>query len=308
MVETGGTSPALLLGALIFLIVLAAAILTGTLLYIVRARAQARTKRTPAPLPAPPAAVPEPAAPPSSGKEVGEPAEPPRVESPGQPGEVMRVIRDQQTGRVLVQVQGQRYEHLRDIADAQVGRRVLWAIADLIRFTGGMATHPQAVHSAAQRAAQEQGIPIPQDLASARDQQAPSQTVAGTAARPGLPESRPPTPPPPTPTSAPLQSAPAAGAAPRYSMLAFFQRGLQPPATSTPLPGSGSFIDEIEGLLQGLIEQRVTPLPYEVHVSVGPEERLQIEVGRQVYGSADEVPDLEVQALIRAAVTEWEKR
>ena len=310
MVETSGTSPALLLGALIFLIVLAAAILIGTLLYIARARAQARAerteRRTPAPPPAPPAAIPEPAVSPSPEKEEGEPAEPPPAESPGRPGEVMRVIRDQQTGRIVVEIQGERYEHLREIADARVGRRVLWAIADLIRFTGGMATHPQAVQSAAQRAAQEQGIPIPHDIASARGQQAPPQGAAGTAARPGLPESRPPTPLPPT--SAPPQATPAAGAAPRYSMLAFFQRGLQPPPTSTTLPGPGSFVGEIEGLLQGLIEQRATPLPYEVHLSVGPEDRLQIEVGRQVYDSADEVPDPEVQDLIRAAVAEWEKR
>ena len=50
------------------------------------------------------------------------------------------------------------------------------------------------------------------------------------------------------------------------------------------------------------------PLPYEVHVSAGPEQRLQIQVGRERYGSVDEVPDPRVRALIQAAVAEWERR
>ena len=64
MVETGGTSPALLLSALVFLIILAAAILIGMLIYIVRARARAKTQveRSPAPSPAPPTVKAEPAA------------------------------------------------------------------------------------------------------------------------------------------------------------------------------------------------------------------------------------------------------
>ena len=300
MVETGGTSPALLLGALVFLIVLAAAILTGTMLYIVRARTKARTARTLAPPLAPPAPNIESTEPTSSGKKASESPEPLPVDLSGQPGEVMRVIRDEQTGRILIEVQGQQYEHIREIADARVGRNVLWAIADLIRFTGGMAANPQAVHSAAQHAAQEQGLPLPAGTKPAEDDQA--QVTASTTAQPGLPGSRPPT--------APLQSMPVgdARAGPRYSMLAFFQRGLQPPVSSRPLPGSSSFVGEIENILQDLIQQRTTPLAHELHVSVGPEERLQIEVGREVYSSADEVPDPEVQALIRTAVAEWEKR
>lgn len=307
MVETGGTPPALLLAALVFLIVLAAAILIGTLLYIVRARNKARSERTHVAPPAPPSPGMEQTEPPLSSDRETEPPESPAGPPPGQPGEVMRVIRDEQTGRILVDVQGQQYAHIREIADPQVGRRVLWAIADLLRFTGGMAANPQAVKNAAQHAAQEQGIPIPPNAEPAESKQA--QTTTGTTAPPDLLKSRPPTPLPSAPAPAPLQSIPSSGAraGPRYSILAFFQRGLQPPA-SVPQSGASSLVDEIEDILQELIQQRAAPLSCEVHVSAGPQNQLQIEVGHRVYGSADKVPDPEVQALIRTAVAEWEKR
>jgi hypothetical protein len=304
MVESGGTSTTLLLGALIFLIALAATIFVGTMVYIVRARAKARDERMPSPPSTPPLSPTQHAKPVLPAEEADVSPETLPLEPPGRPGEVMRVIRDQQTGRILVEVEGQQYAHIREIADARVGRRVLWAIADLIRFTGGMAANPQAVHSAAQQAAHEQGIALPQDVERPEDGQAP--TGESVAARPELPVSRPPSPAPSTALAVPPAADQGRGA--RYSVSAFFQRGLQPSPVSTPQPGPSSFVDEIEEILQDLIHGRATPLPYDVHVSIGPEDRLQVEVGPEVYGSADEVPDPEVQALIRAAVAEWEKR
>jgi hypothetical protein len=180
----------------------------------------------------------------------------------------------------------------------------LWAIADLIRFTGGMASNPQAVRSAAERAAHEQGIALPQGAERPDDRQAPAEGSA--AARPELPESRLPSPSPSTALAMPPPVDREHGA--RYSVSAFFQRGLQPPSVSTPQPGPSSFVDEVEEILQELITSRATPLSHEVHVSIGAEHRLQVEVGHEVYGSVDELPDPEVRTLIRAAVAEWEKR
>jgi hypothetical protein len=170
----------------------------------------------------------------------------------------MRVIRDERTGQVLVEVGGQRYAHLREIDDAQVGRRILWAIADLLRFTGGMAANPQAVRNAAQQMAQDEHI-----------------FAQGAAPAPGTSSAQ-----------EPLQTTPTTGS--RYSMVEFFRRGLEAPPIA-PLP-------------------RPVPLPYAVHVVTGPDERLQIHVGQDVYGSSDEVPDLEARELIQAAVKEWEER
>jgi hypothetical protein len=297
MVESIASSPALLLGALIFVIALAAAILIGIVVYVVKARSRAQAERAPASSSSPSpsrAAQPQPGL---KGEGAGTWDEPPLLQSPNRPGEVMRIIRDQDTGRILVEVEGQSYTHIREIADAQAGRRVLWAIADLIRFTGGMATNAQAVRSAAQSVAREQGISTLQDAGHVETVQAGTSETAAAGPAPSSALAEP---------SALSQSDRDLG--PRYSVSAFFQRGLRPPSLPTPELGTSSFIDEIEAILQGLIAERTAPLARAVHVSVGPEDRLQIEVGSEVYGSADEVPDPEVQALIRAAVAEWENR
>jgi hypothetical protein len=194
----------------------------------------------------------------------------------------MRVIRDERTGQVLVEVEGRRYAHLREIEDAQVGRRVLWAIADLLRFTGGMAANPQAVRSAAQQAAQNERVP--------------AQPAQGTAAAQELFQ------------TTPLPAGPSTSTtASRYSLVGFFRRGLEAPPT-TPVPEPSSFIGEIEVILQENIRRLPAPLPYEVHVTTGPDDRLQIRVGKEVYSNPDEVPDPKARELIRGAVEEWEGR
>jgi hypothetical protein len=258
----------------------------------VRVESTERAEPATAPSPAdrPPDAEPGEAV--SSDGERGEPDET-LLEAPGRPGEVMRVIRDEQSGRILVEVEGRSYAHLREIADPQAGRRVLWAIADLIRFTGGMAANAQAVQSVAQQVAGEQGLPTPPG--PARAEETPARTEEDAAARPGAPEPR------------PAPEGPDRSFGSRYSISAFFRRGLKP-LPSTPEPAPGSFVDEIEAILQDMIGQRAAPLPREVHVSVGSGNRLQVEVGREVYGSAEEVPDPEIRALIQAAVAAWEAR
>jgi hypothetical protein len=211
----------------------------------------------------------------------------------------MRVIRDVGTGRILVEVADQQYTHIREIADAQVGRRVLWAIADLIRFTGGMASNAQAVRSAAQQEAHEHDLLTAKGVGPAED--GATDLAKDTAIRSGAHSTR--LPPPSVPAAPAL---PSTDRGVRYSLSAFFRRGFQPPG-SPPLPEPSSFVEEIEDTLQELIAQRSGPLPHEVHVRVGPTNRLQVEVGPKVYDSAGEVPDPEVRALIQAAVSAWEK-
>ena len=136
------TSPALLLGGVMLLILVAIGIFVATLVYL--RRAQGSQQRTPARQPDP---RPQPQPVPAVQEAQAAPA-PPVAEAPARPGEVMRVIRDRETGQLRVEVEGRSYSHIREIADAQVGHRVLWAAADLIRFTGGMATNPRAVQNA----------------------------------------------------------------------------------------------------------------------------------------------------------------
>jgi len=206
-----------------------------------------------------------------------------------------------------------------------VGRRVLWAIADLVRFTGGMATNPQAVRSAAQ---ERNGATSPASASPALEAPA-SPTPAEQPAPSALPVTQPAITVAPAANGQPMERADRpdvlapAGATPAYvassadtspaeprraSVLEFFRRGFQPPAVVGPAAQPGSFIDEIEAILQQRIADRGAPLPYDVHVKTGPQGKLQIEVGPNVYGSPEQIPDPEVQELIKTAVAEWERR
>ncbi len=317
----GETSPVWLLVGVVVLILVAVAIFVATLVYLQRAQSSKQAQEE---SPRPHPQLPEkPLADPLAQASLQVAAPP--AETPTSPGEVMRVIRDERTGRVLVEVDGQRYTHIREISDAQVGRRVLWAIADLVRFTGGMATNPQAVRGAAQG----------RNGAASIESALPTREVqAGLTPANGTPTSAPPVAQPVVPVGsagtgrpveqvgrldgpAPTSATPAWAASatdtpatePRgSSILEFFRRGFQPAAVVGPAAQPSSFIDEIEAILQQYISSRPTPLPYDVHVKTGPHGALQIAMGPNVYGSLEQIPDPEVKELIKTAVAEWEKR
>jgi len=274
----------LLLFGITFLVLLFVAILVMLLVYLGKSRG--KPSASPGSSPPPSASSPPPQA----------PLEPER-ERPARSDEVMSVIRDRERGGVLVEVDGRRYAHLREIEDAQVGRRVLWAIADLVRFSGGMATNPQAVRSA---------------------QAADANPEAGAARGAGAAS------PPP---SASETAAPSASHVPqRFSdlgsldlaepsppegprgIIGFFQRGFQAPLPTEELPSPTAFIGEIDEILQRMIRQLPAPPSQSVRVSSSESGALQILVGREIYSGADQIPDAQVRQLIQAAVAEWERR
>ena len=235
-------------------------------------------------------------------QEAAAPVLAPARETRPRPDEIMRVVYDERRERVLVEVGGERYAHIREIVDADVGKRVLWAIIDLIRFTGGVAAKPQAVRSAIGTQPPPMPGPTPQSTAPppAVNVQAPAPVKGVQPAPAPVPK--------PTPQATPL--VPVLDAEPdrqRYSIVGFFRRGFEQP-TSTPAPSAGSFIDEIEEILQERIQNLPIPLPCTVHVLTGPDCSLQIEVGLDTYSSPDEVPDPEIRQLIKDAVAEWERR
>lgn len=299
--------PALILGAFVFLILLAVGIVVFIITYLGRGsskKAKPILGSSPARAEPPPdepvTQVPAAQVPAAQAPARQAPAEPP-VETPAYPGEVMRVIRDPQSSRILIEVNGQRYDHIREIKDAQVGRRVLWAIADLVRFTGGMAANPQALQSVGKPkpdVAVEQALPAsPPPMAPARPAVSP-RPAASPASSPARPATV-------AGDAGPLDRDPVLTRDIGRTITDYFRRGFQPtPKVEAPR----SFIDEIEEILQAYIERLSEPLPYEVHVMADPEGALQIEVGMDLYSNPDQVPDLKVRKLIKAAVAEWEKR
>lgn len=202
-----------------------------------------------------------------------------------QAGEVLRVIRDPQTGESAVQIQGQQYRHIREIKDPELGKQVLAAIADLVRFTGGVAANPQAMRKILAKDTPAEPSPSTRDAEWVEPRQTPS------LAQDALLD--------PAALTPPRQ---------RPGVMGYLLQGFQPREPPAPLPSPTAFVDEIEAILQGYIRQLATPLSQEVHVGSGPDGLLQIQVGLTRYNHPDDVPDPEVRQLIKAAVAEWERR
>ncbi len=300
--------PIWLLVAVGTLVAAAIGIFAFIIVYLRRTTAPKQDKRAPRQEPQP-VREPQPAREPQLVREPVRAPAPDPVDStpialPSSPGEVMRVIRDPEAGRIMVEIDGQRYTHIREIRDAQVGRRVLWAVADLLRFTGGMAANPQALKS----------IPPPEEAAAPQPateiMAQPRQIEPLSGFEPPPAFERPPlsTPPPPAvsprPASTPV-SEPAPGANVGQTLTSFFRRGFQPAATTTQ---PSSFIDQIEAILQRRIADLPQPPPFGVHVQSAPDGTLEIEVDRRIYNSPAEVPDPHIRQLIQDAVAEWERR
>ena len=283
-----------LLAAIIVLIFLAAmAIGAGVLSYGLQTRRSKRASQTAA---APdqrakesrrPAAEAPPLPPVPPAK--AEPALRPDDYTPAHPGEVMRVLRDEVSGALIIEVEGQRYRRLADIRDGRVGRRVVWAIADLLRFTEGVPLETVA-RSAPAGAGAPTSVSQPETTpAPAVSAETPTETeeeFLRRLAEEGLAERE-------------KQPAKPGG-------IGFLRRKAAKPA---PEPAQArTFVDEIEDILQEFIRESVVPVEKSAHVHAGPDGALEIEVGGQIYERPDDVPDPIIRGLIKAAVDEWERR
>ena len=212
--------------------------------------------------------------------------------------EIMRVLRDEDTGTIIVEIEGNKYRRLTEIRDGKIGNQVLEAIADLIKFTGGVVRGQWAAASATPLVPTRERPPQPQVGEPSSSPQAMAVEPPGSDEREAflrrlreedLEVSEP----------QPQEAQP--------SIMGYFTRRRKPQVAAEPTEVGGTFIDQIEAILQRMISTAPTPLDKEVHVRTGPDGSLQIQVGGRHFSSPDKVPDPTIRNLIKAAVKEWER-
>ncbi|MFN3742086.1 MAG: hypothetical protein ACK4VW_05385 [Anaerolineales bacterium] len=71
-------------------------------------------------------------------------------------------------------------------------------------------------------------------------------------------------------------------------------------------PEAVSIVPQIDAILQEILQRN--GVQRAIHLSEGADGNVQVIVDLKLYGSIEEVPDREIQHLIRQAVAEWEKR
>ena len=194
---------------------------------------------------------------------------------------LMRVLRDQE-GFMVVEVGGQRYRHLFDIRDGEIGQQVLNTINHLVAFSKG----------------HESRVPLP----SSRFLQDVS------------------------PSPAPITTPFLAGEDVEEQSQALFdqlQQQSQPQKTSRitmdPVPfrrrsesDAGAISLNLAGEINRLLQIRVKASPEFsqrlIQVSNAPDGGLRFRVDGARYDGIDQIPDPQIQSLIRAAITEWEAK
>lgn len=224
------------------------------------------------------------------------------------PMEVMRVLRDRVTGAIVVEVEGKRYRLLREIKDERVGRLVLQAAADLVRFT-------EVLRPQNQTGPQQQ--PHPSSVEPTPADSSPSPSTLAPKVAPAM-KQEPPVPRTPAPPSVErefleslTQQMRQEDREPKMSLspIEFFRRGFASRRTAKAQSNASprSFVEEIEDILQRFILTYPTAIGKEVHVGTSPEGGIRIRVENEFYDTPDDIPDLEIRRIIKAAIQEWEK-
>jgi hypothetical protein len=226
------------------------------------------------------------------------------------PVEVVRLLRDRITGALVVEVEGEKYRRLSEIKDGQVGRRVLQAAADLVRFT-------EVVQSQSRARTTQLSSPPAADSPPATLAPAPSTLALKVA--PTL-EKEPPAPRTPAPPSVEREFLESLRQQrqpeqeeikkPSVSPLEFFRRGFaarRSTGVQSAAPPPRSFVEEIEDILQHFVRTYPSFIGKEVHVGTAPNGGIHIQVENEYYDTPDDIPDPEIRGVIKAAIQEWEK-
>jgi hypothetical protein len=173
------------------------------------------------------------------------------------PADSILVVRDPASQEWLVEVNGMRYQSLKDIHDDRAANKVLDALSGLQQFAGT--------------------IPIvkPELKATAVS------SVASTPAAPAM------------------RIEPSVAQAMRSS-------GAPVSSALYPAPPN-SILDQIEKILQHNLMRYPEYNDHKIHVGAASDGSLLIEVDRQFYQHADEVPDPTIRGVIVASIQEWER-
>lgn len=266
---------------LVFILILGAAIglaMIGLALYMIRTEKEKAPKETEsAKTPAQADSAPEPASPaaPTPTLVLSEAEGPPRTQTPTSQFdppmlELARLLRAPD-GTLVVEADGKRYSHRFDIADANVGRRLLGALDEFQKFLRTDQPRPASPFAASAATL----TPLPP-----RSQSGPRPPAIQEAAQRPLIK----------PSMNPLE---------QIRILREMEK--QPEIKPKP------FLEEIDELIQEKVA--ATPLTGRgLKVAASPTGLALFWIDGHAYEGIDQLPDAAARALVQEVIKEWEKR
>lgn len=199
--------------------------------------------------------------------------------------ELLRVLVDRTSGDIVVEVDGQQYEHISQVKERAMGQRILEVVSLLLKFTGGMIATTGGFKTLPVPPARLTGLP-PQPQVTATPTPGPDMPAPEVNLSERLGQSNQP------------QEAPTEG---RRGLLG----RLTQPETIPETPGF-NLADEIDTILQQKLV--ATGERTRVKIDTGLDGRLRIQVQGKFFHAVDEVEPPHIKALIQDAVKEWERR
>jgi hypothetical protein len=198
--------------------------------------------------------------------------------------EVLRVARDNLTGRLMVELAGKRFTRFVDIQEADLAQALVTTVRDLEKFTGG--TPPVAA-----------SVPVVSPALAALPTPAP--VAPDTRVPSALPT--------PPSAAAPAPASKTAPPLPLPSMNPFKQMKVLKEMEKRPVAPLQSIPEIIDEYLQ----HKLLGTPHiwrGIRVKPGPKDTVLFEVDGLAYDSVDGVPDETVRALLREAIAEWDAK
>jgi hypothetical protein len=184
------------------------------------------------------------------------------------PADAIVVLRDAVSNEWLVEVNGMRYQNLKDIHDDKAASKVLAAIGGLQRFAGSI----PILTTAAPEAEKPAGRPIP--------------IVPAGESIPFV-----------SPDNVPMIEP---------AIVAVLAQATPVSKPKYPAP-AGSILDQIEKVLQRNLLRDPELMARRIHIGAGADGSLLIELDWSTYKSADDVPEVRVRDLIKGSIQEWER-
>jgi len=225
--------------------------------------------------------------------------------------ELLRLLRHPQTGQLIVEVAGQRYNKLTDITDREVGQYILELAAHFLAFTNGVVATEAGVKSVYLPKVKQTpeplvkftpvtSLPNPDDFAPSEPE--PEKQESSEAA---------PLVPPPSPEA-------------EAAFMASLQN-LQPTPQPTPPTRSRGFLGisrsssepapdvpqfNLAGEINQIVQTRLMLSPLAattvIEILSDPSGGIRIKVNGQIYAGPDDIPDADVKTLIKDSIKQWE--
>jgi len=208
------------------------------------------------------------------------PAVVPQPASTLEPGAalLMQVWQDRE-GYLMVEIEGQRYRRLFDVRDGAVGRRLLETINRLVAFSKGL---------------EARIAPVPQPQTAAPRPEAV--TPVGEAGAEGQSQT----------LLEPLHQQ--EDDRHRMSRISMDPRPFRGRSEAKQVGITLNLAEEIERLLQIRVKAASEFSERYIHVAGAPDGGLRFEVDGVSYNAIDAIPEPQVQALIRGAISDWDAR